>query len=114
MANNMMYRRPMMPQQRSERPERPPMQSQPGNSMSCEELLRAVAEADFFAMDLKLYLDTHPDDTRAIEMFVEACRQYKACKAAFEECCYPLTACSAGQDGHWDWLDGSWAPFSCN
>lgn len=109
--NNMMYRRTMPPQ----RPERQSMPSQPGNNgMSCEELLRAVAEADFFATDLKLYLDTHPDDTRAIEMFVEACRQYKACKAAFEECCYPLTACSAGQDGCWDWLDGSWAPFSCN
>lgn len=118
MGNNM-YRpqrpeRPMRPQY-PERPMRPEPRhetpSRPGSGMSCEELLRAVAEADFFAQDLKLYLDTHPDDTRAVEMFVEACRQYKACKAAFEECCYPLTACSSGQNGVWDWLDGCWAPF---
>ena len=103
MGNNM-YRRPSMPQQRQPQPQQ--------TSMSCDELLRAIAEASFFAQDLKLYLDTHPDDKRAVEMYTEACRQYKACKAAFEECYYPLTACSAGQDGCWDWPEGIWPPFS--
>ncbi len=79
---------------------------------SCEELMRAIMEADFFAQDLKLYLDTHPDDTRAIEMFREAVKQSKACKAAFEDSFYPLTASSAGKDGTWDWLDGVWPPFN--
>ena len=41
------------------------------NNASCEELMCAIMEADFFAQDLKLYLDTHPDDTRAVEMFRE-------------------------------------------
>lgn len=82
------------------------------NNASCEELMCAIMEADFFAQDLKLYLDTHPDDTRAVEMFREAVRQYKACKAAFEDSFYPLTACSAGQNGTWDWLDGVWPPFN--
>lgn len=81
-------------------------------SWSCEDLIRAIAEADFFAQDLKLYLDTHPDDTRAIEMFREACRQSKACKAAFEDSFYPLTACAAGKDGEWDWLEGIFPPNS--
>lgn len=104
MGNNM-YRRPSMLQQQRQAP---PQQ----NNMSCDELLRVIAEASFFAQDLKLYLDTHPDDKRAVEMYVEACRQYKACKAAFEECFYPLTPCSAGQDGCWDWPEGVWPPFS--
>ena len=103
MGNNM-YRRPSMPQQRQV----PPQQT----SISCDELLRAIAEASFFAQDLKLYLDTHPDDKRAVEMYTEACRQYKACKAAFEDSYYPLTACSAGHDGCWDWPEGVWPPFS--
>lgn len=103
MGNNM-YRRPSMPQQRPT----PHQQT----SMSCDELLRAIAEASFFAQDLKLYLDTHPDDKRAVEMYTEACRQYKACKAAFEDGYYPLTACSAGRDGCWDWPEGVWPPFS--
>ena len=99
-----MYRRPGPPP----RPPRP--ESQRTNSASCEELLRAIAEADF-AQDLKLYLDTHPDDKRAVEMYAEACRQYMACKAAFEDSFYPLTASSAGRDGCWDWPEGVWAPF---
>lgn len=105
MGNNM-NRRPM------------PQHAQRGNGSSqggrtsCEELLRAVAEADFFAQDLKLYLDTHPDDKRALEMYIEACRQYKACKAAFEDSFYPLTACSAGEDGCWNWPEGVWPPFN--
>lgn len=80
------------------------------SSESCDELMHAIMEADFFAQDLKLYLDTHPDDTRAIEMFREAIRQSKACKAAFEDSFYPLTASSAGINGKWDWLDGSFPP----
>lgn len=67
MGSNM-YRRPTMPQTR----QAPPL-SRPNPAQGCEELLRAIAEADFFAQDLKLYLDTHPGDKRAVEMFVEAC-----------------------------------------
>lgn len=89
----------------------PPSCSQVPNN-SCEELMRAIMEAGFYATDLKLYLDTHPNDTRAIEMFREACRQYKACKAAFEDSFYPLNACSAGENGCWDWLDGNFPPLS--
>lgn len=81
-----------------------------GTSESCDELMHAIMEADFFAQDLKLYLDTHPDDVKAIEMFREAIRQSRACKAAFEDSFYPLTAGSAGLNGKWDWLDGSFPP----
>lgn len=87
-----------------------PVTTTTDNNCSCCELLCAVMEAHFFATDLKLYLNTHPDDKRALEMYTEACRQYKACKAAFEDSCYPLTACSAGKDGCWDWPEGVWPP----
>lgn len=82
------------------------------SNASCEELMRAIMEADFFAQDLKLYLDTHPDDTRAVEMFREAVRQSKACKAAFEDSFWPLVADSAGTNGNWDWFNGVWPPFN--
>lgn len=103
MVNNTNYHRPQA-QQRSG-----------GNqtSASSTELMKAIMEADFFAQDLKLYLNTHPDDRRAIEMYREACKQYKACKAAFEDSFWPLTACSAGMnDECWDWPEGVWPPKS--
>lgn len=108
--NNMYMRRPS-PRPMAARAENT-QPAKPCDTKSCEELMRAIAEADFFAQDLKLYLDTHPDDTRAIQMFVEACRQSKACKAAFEDSYWPLTACAAGRDNCWDWLDGNFPPKS--
>ncbi|MCL2108687.1 MAG: spore coat protein CotJB [Oscillospiraceae bacterium] len=86
----------------------------PPISGDCSKLMDSLCEAHFFAHDLKLYLDTHPDDTTALEMFNEACRQYCACFEAFERCCYPLRECGAGGDsaaavnGGWDWLCGIW------
>ncbi len=107
MANNA-YRNP-----NARREPRPPMNNSPEPSKdSCQALMCAIMEADFFAMDLKLYLDTHPNDKRAIEMFREAVKQYKACKAAFEDSYWPLQAYSAGKDDTWDWLDGRFPPKS--
>lgn len=82
------------------------------NKCTCDELMRAIMEADFFALDLQLYLDTHPDDARAVEMHREAVKQYKACVAAFEDSYWPLTARSAGKTGCWDWLEGNFPPRS--
>ena len=102
MVNNTNYHRPQ-----------PQHKAGGQTSANSTELMRAIMEADFFAQDLKLYLDTHPDDRRAIEMYREACKQYKACKATFEECFWPLTACSAGMDDNcWDWTEGIWPPKS--
>lgn len=108
MGNNYANRR--ISSNDSSRPRNPRAES--GNSPACDELLRAIAEASFFALDLQLYLDTHPDDSRAIEMYREAVKQYQACKAAFEDSFYPLTASSAGKDGEWDWLCGTFPPLS--
>lgn len=83
-----------------------------GNGQSCCKLLQAVDEASFYMQDLKLYLDTHPNDAVAIEMFQEATKQYKACKEAFENSCYPLQANGAANDNCWDWLMGTWPPKS--
>ena len=89
-----------------------PQQNIQSAKPACEELMRAIMEADFFALDLQLYLDTHPDDKRAVEMHREAVKQYKACVAAFEDSFYPLTARSAGREGCWDWLEGNFPPKS--
>ena len=36
------------------------------------QLLRQLSAADFYAQDLKLFLDTHPDDEKALELYREA------------------------------------------
>ena len=59
------------------------------------QLLRKLSAADFYAQDLKLFLDTHPDDMRALELYREAVKQAEACRCAFENEFYPLRASSA-------------------
>ncbi len=80
------------------------------SNATCSKLLQAVDEASFYMQDLKLYLDTHPHDTTAIEMFQEACKQYKTCKETFECRCFPLTSCGSSNEECWDWLKGVWPP----
>ncbi len=37
--------------------------------MNREELLSSLTQLDFMAVDLGLYLNTHPDDTEAIDAY---------------------------------------------
>ena len=76
--------------------------------MSAQQLMRKLSEAMFFADDLKLYLDTHPDDSRALRMFREACKNSDACREVFEKRFYPLMAGSSDCENEWEWLNGVW------
>lgn len=114
MANNM-NNRPYarnMPNSNMNNEPRVMGRNENNSDVSCKDLMRAIMEADFVAQDLKLYLDTHPDDSRALETYREAVRQYKACKATFEDTFYPLNATAAGRNGVWDWPDGTFPPLS--
>ena len=76
------------------------------------ELLKKVSEEQFAVVELKLYLDTHPDDMAAIQKYKEAVTAYLKNKAAFESKFGPLTADNF--DGSfWDWTDAPW-PWESN
>lgn len=111
MANNM-NNRPYARSNMNNEPRGMQRNENINSNVSCNDLMRAIMEADFVATDLKLYLDTHPDDSRALELYREAVRQYKACKATFEDTFYPLNATAAGRNGEWDWPCGTFPPLS--
>ena len=79
-----------------------------GNTMNQQQLMRRLSEAMFYMTDLNLYLDTHPEDTKALRMFGEASANAKACFDAFESRFYPLVAASADCSDNWEWLVGTW------
>lgn len=84
------------------------MASKSYNKQKCRVLMEKVAQAAFYAHELNLYLDTHPCDEAALELFEEAIRNERSARKEFEECCYPLRVACAGADcGEWDWLVGS-------
>ena len=76
--------------------------------ITAQQLMKKLSEAMFYVNDLKLYLDTHPEDSRALRMFDEACKNSEACRKAFEKRFYPLMACSSDCDKEWEWLVGVW------
>ena len=56
-----------------------------------EKLLFKIMECGFIVQDLNLYLDTHPDDMKANQMYTEHLKQLKQLKKEFADKHFPLT-----------------------
>ena len=72
--------------------------------MNREKDLRAVSEWSFLADDLKLYLDTHPDDAHALAALKNALAERKAAVAAYEEAHGALTPDDLLASQTYDWV----------
>ena len=73
--------------------------------MNREKDLRAVSEWSFLADDLKLYLDTHPDDAHALAALKNALAERKAAVAACEEAHGALTHDGLLASQTYDWVE---------
>ena len=78
------------------------------NDSSRRELLKKVQEADFFALDLQLYLNTHPNCARALALYQEAVQKAKELRKEFEKTYGPLTATSTPAKLPWQWSRNPW------
>jgi len=58
--------------------------------------------------ELGLYLDTHPDDTQALELFNQYNTLYRDGVEAYEKTYGPLLQNNAAQDGSYTWLNNPW------
>lgn len=73
------------------------------------ELMCRLQETDFVLVELTLYLDTHPDDLKAIQQFNQMAMLRQQIAHDFEQQFGPLL-----QFGHsfsrypWDWKDDPW------
>ena len=73
--------------------------------MNREKDLRAVSEWSFLADDLKLYLDTHPDDAHALAALKNALAERKAAVAACEGAHGALTHDGLLASQTYDWVE---------
>lgn len=72
-----------------------------------ERALREVMAACFTAFELQLFLNTHPNDQRALMLFKNSCQRSKMLKLQYEGMYGPLTACSS--NGYpWQWIESPW------
>jgi len=63
---------------------------------------------DFAIGELSLYLDTHPNDTEALELFQTYVETYADALQKFEQDYGASTRYGAGIRGRYDWTDGPW------
>lgn len=78
--------------------------------MDREELLKKLMELDFIAVDLGLFLNTHPDHAEAIQTYNQVITAADAVRMKYEEAYGPL--CSfrsyATDSTHWQWMEDPW------
>ena len=79
------------------------------NCMTKSELLRKVQEACFYAYDLQLYLDTHPTDVKAMQLFTNPVAKKQELVNIYESKYGPLTADKAAGKMPWQWIDSPWS-----
>lgn len=72
-----------------------------------EALLKQISTYQFAAHDMQLYLDTHPDDSGAMEQMRRFQEKAAPLTAQYEKQYGALT--KRTEDGNnWDWIKGPW------
>ena len=85
------------------------MKDQDCNMNSCEtrrEMIGKIRSLEFAITELALYLDTHPDDEKALCMHRKYCKEVKELKDRYQKIFGPLTInypCNK-----WRWLETPW------
>jgi len=76
--------------------------------MNRTDLLNQLAALDFALLDLQLFLNTHPQNGEALQMYADCLRQSTAVRNAFEQRFGPLTPRCCADDGKWLWGEQPW------
>lgn len=78
--------------------------------LSQEELMKRLQSLAFAINDLALYLDTHPNDEKAIKLHTDYANQYRTAYDRYEREYGPLSIfCPCNS---WRWIEGPWPSFS--
>lgn len=84
------------------------------NCMKCEltreELLLKISEIQFVAIELNLYINTHPDDEAALQDYLAYAKQLEALTEVYEERYGPLYnfGHSVTETGSWPLSQWPW------
>jgi len=78
-----------------------------------ETMLTELMSIDFAIIELNLYLDTHPNDQRAIEMYNMNVQKSKQIREQYEMLFGPLTARYSTSKKSWQWISNPW-PWNKN
>ena len=79
-----------------------------GNNMNFTrtEMIQQLKELKFTIIELGLYLDTHPDDEKALCMHRDCCNKYEKLANQYQKMYGPLTIMFPCNK--WRWLEQPW------
>jgi len=73
------------------------------------KMLREIMSYHFKAVDLTLYLDTHPSDVKALAEYNHTTQILNNLTAAYEQCYGPLTVFGSAMSQYpWRWIEEPW------
>ena len=78
------------------------------NKLSKNELMCQIMKYDFAANELVLFLDTHPNDLKALEMHEAVVDKANKLKCLYNENFGPLTSSANKSKECWTWIESPW------
>lgn len=73
------------------------------------QMLLEIQQIEFTAIDLNLYLDTHPDDQQALNLYNSVVPQLKQSIEAYEQRFGPLMPFGVAPSKYpWQWINSPW------
>ena len=78
-----------------------------GMDIARQRKLDEVMAADFMLYDLGLYLNTHPNDQRALCIYINCVPRAKWLRENYEQMYGPITA-RASYSYPWPWINSPW------
>ncbi len=75
-------------------------------SQSREKMIEEIKQCKFTINELALYLDTHPNDRRALMMHREQCNRYRRLIDQYQKMYGPLTIMYPCNK--WKWIEEPW------
>jgi spore coat protein JB len=76
--------------------------------MDRDAILLKLMELDFMAVDLALFLDTHPDDKDALNEYNRILREADELREQYERLCGPLYSFRSINPVTWKWYRDPW------
>lgn len=74
-----------------------------------KDILKRLQELEFVAIDLNLFLDTHPTDEAALQDFARVSEEIKKLKMAYEKKYGLLTVAGFCPERYpWNWIEAPW------
>ena len=77
--------------------------------MDRQTMMYEIMALDFAETDLTLYLNTHPDDTDAIDLHNAIVKKRTALVDSYQAMYGPITTRNyINSDSDWDWIENPW------